>query len=261
MSILGKLVGVECSECRRKGHSCQAQLIDDEPLCLRCANDEPCYFVTAQEMATPQRYEDDRSDRCLVPQLAERSVTPRKHTMIVTRPKFTGREVYEIRMQLQGRSVEQVAKLRGLDAWMIEEIAADPNYNGNSAVGTASPDEMSNGDERECLARKARKKRSSAPKSGAIKPEASVVMASLATYFGVGVEELCRVGRGRRPEARRRAVAMHVVQVLAGISGKRVAEVFGVAACQVSMSKYIVKRERKVIREAAEVLRRMRVLV
>ena len=63
MSVMAKLKGIECAPCRRAGHGCQAQMIDGEPMCLRCADQEPCCFVTAATaFETPRRFfeGDDR---------------------------------------------------------------------------------------------------------------------------------------------------------------------------------------------------------
>ena len=57
MSVMAKLAGVECAPCRRPGHPCQAQMIDGEPMCLRCADGELCAFVTAETVfETPRRF-------------------------------------------------------------------------------------------------------------------------------------------------------------------------------------------------------------
>ncbi len=45
MSLMARLKGVSCVKCRRRGHHCQAQMMDgDTPVCLRCADDELCVF-------------------------------------------------------------------------------------------------------------------------------------------------------------------------------------------------------------------------
>jgi len=69
MSAMAKFIGVDCLPCKRAGHKCQAQTIgqvaavrrgkqgwSDVPMCLRCANDEPCFAVTAPlNFETPKR--------------------------------------------------------------------------------------------------------------------------------------------------------------------------------------------------------------
>jgi hypothetical protein len=60
MSALAKLIGVECVDCRERGHHCQAQLWEDrdgaqQGLCLRCADGEPCYRETAEYLVLPER--------------------------------------------------------------------------------------------------------------------------------------------------------------------------------------------------------------
>ena len=61
MSAMTKFIGVDCKPCRRVGHKCQAQMMTDEgPMCLRCANDEPCFAVTAPlNFETPARMRND----------------------------------------------------------------------------------------------------------------------------------------------------------------------------------------------------------
>jgi DNA-directed RNA polymerase specialized sigma24 family protein len=67
MSALRKLAGIQCSRCREAGHFCQAQIIVDElALCLRCADDEPCIFVTAAAKADPVVSDPDP---CVIPDL------------------------------------------------------------------------------------------------------------------------------------------------------------------------------------------------
>jgi hypothetical protein len=65
MPVLPNLIGRECARCREAGHQCQAQIwIDDVPLCLRCADDEPCIFITAAQLAEAMPVE---LDPCMVP--------------------------------------------------------------------------------------------------------------------------------------------------------------------------------------------------
>jgi hypothetical protein len=79
MSALASLIGIGCADCKRKGHFCQAQMWEHceetengvalkfrKPLCLRCADGEPCYQETCVEIVTPERLVDE-VDLCLVP--------------------------------------------------------------------------------------------------------------------------------------------------------------------------------------------------
>ncbi len=68
MSAMAKFIGVNCLPCLRAGHHCQAQMKASstrhsgvtEPMCLRCANDEPCFAVTAPlHFETPARMLND----------------------------------------------------------------------------------------------------------------------------------------------------------------------------------------------------------
>jgi hypothetical protein len=61
-----ELRGIECARCRKAGHRCQAQIwVENIPLCLRCADGEPCFFVTASKFAEPVPAE---ADPCEIPE-------------------------------------------------------------------------------------------------------------------------------------------------------------------------------------------------
>lgn len=52
--MLGKLRNVHCARCLTAGHKCQAQIVIDEiPLCLRCADDEPCIYTIVEAKKPP----------------------------------------------------------------------------------------------------------------------------------------------------------------------------------------------------------------
>lgn len=69
MPALAKLFQVECVRCREAGHRCQAQIVvDNAALCLRCADDEPCVYVTAAALADPVA---ESSDPCVIPALTK----------------------------------------------------------------------------------------------------------------------------------------------------------------------------------------------
>jgi hypothetical protein len=109
MSALGKFVGVECAACRRRGHRCQAQIVapieivrhgaevvSEEPLCLRCADGEPCCFETAALRETPRWLEED-VDPCEVPKL---SAEDRAFIAAVGKPQ----PLPEVRIDAVGRT-------------------------------------------------------------------------------------------------------------------------------------------------------------
>jgi hypothetical protein len=82
VSALGRFAGVDCVPCRWKGHKCQAQivapveiirhngerLIEERPMCLRCADGEPCYQESAESLETPERLRE-KSDLFEVPEI------------------------------------------------------------------------------------------------------------------------------------------------------------------------------------------------
>lgn len=82
MSALGSLIGVGCSECKRIGHHCQAQMWQEcegpdgdarqdspRPVCLPCADGEPCSYERAR--ASLSKTEPEEADPCIVPKLTE----------------------------------------------------------------------------------------------------------------------------------------------------------------------------------------------
>jgi hypothetical protein len=65
MPALAKLFQVECARCREAGHRCQAQIVVEEiALCLRCADNEPCIYVTATALAPVEI----NTDPCVIPE-------------------------------------------------------------------------------------------------------------------------------------------------------------------------------------------------
>ena len=75
MSAMGKFKDMVCAPCLKAGHRCQAQIVGsvevtriwrghkskgliDQFMCLRCADNEPCYQVTSAAVVLPARYED-----------------------------------------------------------------------------------------------------------------------------------------------------------------------------------------------------------
>lgn len=65
MPVMRSLMGVECAQCRAAGHRCQAQMwLEGRALCLRCADDEPCIFVTAAQLSEAEPVD---TDPCSVP--------------------------------------------------------------------------------------------------------------------------------------------------------------------------------------------------
>ena len=68
MSAMSKFIGVDCAPCRRAGHKCQAQMMTDAgPSCLRCANGDACFAVTAaQNFETPKRMLNDGYDQVVM---------------------------------------------------------------------------------------------------------------------------------------------------------------------------------------------------
>jgi hypothetical protein len=124
MSAMGKLIGVECAQCRRKGHHCQAQMlaaltIHDEPLCLRCADGEPCCYETAQKMEMPE-WLRERFDPCEIPP------TSREDREMLAR---TRQEEHD------GREAEKASVVADLETMSCKEVAEKYGLRINVVLG------------------------------------------------------------------------------------------------------------------------------
>lgn len=71
-----RLRGVWCADCLKRGHKCQAQLeavssqlsagsLECVPLCVRCADGEPCCFETAKALPAITRLDEALDDPLL----------------------------------------------------------------------------------------------------------------------------------------------------------------------------------------------------
>jgi hypothetical protein len=125
MSALGNLIGVECAACRHVGHHCQAQIWDgDTPLCMRCADGEPCCFVTANNIETPRwlAEEFDPLDVLRVELPAMR----RKSANIKT-PTMSDDERRQIRMETKCSGLDKTARLHSLDPDVLRALLDEWN--------------------------------------------------------------------------------------------------------------------------------------
>jgi hypothetical protein len=126
---MGKLIGVECVECRRKGHHCQAQIVvEDEPLCLRCADGEACCYVTGAGFRDGFNFAGADEDDPCQPILPAQPVYHRAHEMRFLPPNYTTTERDRFRCELRYASIAEVAKRHGMEPEMIAQFA-DPDEN------------------------------------------------------------------------------------------------------------------------------------
>jgi len=129
VSAMGKLIGVECVECRRKGHHCQAQIVvEDEPLCLRCADGEACCYVTGAGFRDGFNFAGADEDDPCQPILPAQPVYHRAHEMRFLPPNYTTTERDRFRCELRYASIAEVAKRHGMEPEMIAQFA-DPDEN------------------------------------------------------------------------------------------------------------------------------------
>ena len=221
MSIPGRLIGVECVSCRRKGHSCQAQMIDDgEPSCLRCANDEPCYRETSDRFSVARLA--DPVDPCDVPVV--KPVPPRlKHSVYLWVPIIDATEASQIRRELAEHKVEEVAKRHGLDRCMVAQYSSE----------IAAPQRRMSAETRRRVARKIRRRETyildgeevriapgaqmGAEMTGLreVSPSERAVLRVVSEYFGVEVNDLKNRSHAREVVLRRQ-VAMFLLQEVCG---------------------------------------------
>jgi hypothetical protein len=125
--------------CAVKEHRCQAEIWEDEkPLCMRCANDEPCCFETAAQMPRPRRF-DEVPEKYLLPAV---SVRPQPRQMVTHMPSLEKGERAEIYDQLKIASVEQVARRHGFEPWVIERMIAMRAKYKAAAMRKPSPRKM-----------------------------------------------------------------------------------------------------------------------
>jgi hypothetical protein len=121
MAVLAKLVGVGCAECARRGHRCQAQLWSDgRPLCLRCADGEPCIYLTAQ--GGRERFRREFAEDCDVRDFINVPILRRPRRIDRWLPVMGAAERKLIHYHLDTRSVRLVARDFHMPEWVIEAI-------------------------------------------------------------------------------------------------------------------------------------------
>jgi chromosomal replication initiation ATPase DnaA len=116
------LKGVNCVECLARGHCCQAEIFEDEkPLCMRCANDEPCCFETAKQAPCLPRFEERETGLLAGTRISERARMPR--TVVHIMPTTSWQERCEIVLELKTLPLQEVAERHQFEPWVIELIA------------------------------------------------------------------------------------------------------------------------------------------
>jgi hypothetical protein len=123
MSAMGKLIGVECAECRRQGHHCQAQIfVEDEPLCMRCADGEACCYVTGAGFRDGFSFAGADEDDSCQPVLPAQPVVYQKREVYIRPPNYTQTEREQFRRELLWAPVAAVAKRHSLEPEMLSEF-------------------------------------------------------------------------------------------------------------------------------------------
>jgi hypothetical protein len=115
------LKGVLCEDCRSRGHACQAQVwIDEKPLCLRCADGEPCCFETAKGVELPEWRREMVDIYTITPRQVAFAPAPRP--VKVQTPKFEASELRQMRAELEHVEPEKVAIRHGLAVATVEQF-------------------------------------------------------------------------------------------------------------------------------------------
>lgn len=137
MSALASLIGVECAECRRHGHHCQAQMWSDgEAMCLRCADGEPCYAVTAAKLETPARMResDDCDDLMISCCRAQDCELKARKTNVPIMQKGAWRERDRIREQLATHGLQEVAAMHCVEPRLIAHLQMSEREEPNGCI-------------------------------------------------------------------------------------------------------------------------------
>ena len=213
MSALGYLVGVECAECRRRGHRCQAQMLDgEEALCLRCADGEECGWARAQRLETPARLRE----------------TPDADAALQVRVTKADREAGRAmaRAERERMQAPETRKAMLADAARLSaaEMVEKWGIKSQTAAGMRT------------IAARRRGPEERDPRAGGYDPERlRQVLERVAAHYGVPPEALGRGMRGSagRVNGPRRAVAMRVMQVVCGVSYAQLGVFFGVSRYRV----------------------------
>lgn len=213
MSALGYLVGMECAECRRRGHRCQAQMLDgEEALCLRCANGEECAWARAQRMETPARLRDGEDrDAALRPLITK---ADREAGRAMARAERERMRAPETRREIMADAA-RLSAAELVEKWGIRSQAA-----GGMRTAAAQRRGPAQRD----------------PHAGGYDPERlRQVLKRVADHYGVMPETLLRGMRGSagRLNGPRRAVAMRAMQLVCGASYAQLGVFFGVSRFRV----------------------------
>ncbi len=211
------LIGVECVECRRKGHHCQAQMWDGKkPVCLRCADGEPCYRVTAEGLPSPERYEDRAVEASFV--LEERPRPPRPRKVEYVLPTISESECQMIRRQLETLNVEKVAQLHCMDPWTVSFIR-------DARVRASKPVEVMISEEFVRMAPMAVMGAEMLASTN-IKPTIDAVQEVVAAHFGCTIDQM--KGHKRTPVVvKSRHAGMYLARICCGMTLTDVGRFFG----------------------------------
>ncbi|MGA9068963.1 MAG: hypothetical protein WB424_01835 [Terracidiphilus sp.] len=249
MSALGNLIGKFCAPCLRAGHHCQAQIkVDEEYLCLPCANDEVCYFFRGAEIRTPDRLHEE-VDVFTVPRFSVTKIKIEEDSKI----KAAALEMLKTHNR---NEVNRFFNLppKQLGGWVTEEEQARARRSLELFDARPNVKERSGWRQKTIYGRKVlvvgdgknlpnvsleAEKQLEDKRDGEVFFDAAMTV--IAKYYGVPVDQLHR--HSNRYEQRRRAVAYRALVDGLEISGKRVAARVFIAQCYLSTMKYIVKRK------------------
>ncbi len=194
------LKGVLCEECRSKGHACQAQIwIEQKPLCLRCADGEPCCFETAKSVDLAE-WRSESQDVFTMP---IRQIVCMPRPVKVQPPKFEASELRQLRSELELTSPEKVALRHGLEVAMVEEFKAQDEAR-----------------------KQARESKEESGEREPVTKSIAAVQTMVAAHFGMTRAELKTVSRARKVVTPRQ-IAMYLAARVVGNSLTVIGQAFG----------------------------------
>jgi hypothetical protein len=227
------------------GHHCQAQMWDGRnPLCLRCADGEPCYAVTAEALETPERMKDEVAEERWLRYSGPTRYEPRR--IEIKLPYIGGEERAEIKRQLCVQSLDTVARAHGIEPCMIAGFKPETEARKLARLeqNRLHHEQCKDRDKRRRLQRQGNIRKpvdmTIAGERVRMAPGATMgaemigcglscatVIERVAAYFGVTVDELKEVGKGHSTKGRRRMVAVVVVKRKSGLEYSAIAKIFG----------------------------------
>jgi hypothetical protein len=234
------------------GHHCQAQMWDErKPLCLRCADGEPCYAATAEVLETPEWLKDGVEEEHCLRYSGPTQYT--SHRVTIIPPQMGWQELSQIRRQLCCRDLDSVAREHRVEPCMIANIKPESEEARSARLGRVRVRDQQRPSRwyRYRVAKKSRQTVDLVIKGERIKMAPGATMGAemighgtscfmvaerVAAYYGATVEELKEVGKGHWDSGRRRLIAVAVIKYKTGMTYSSIADFFEIKSGYLSQA-------------------------